>query len=177
MTYYTKLELLAIGFNFIGENVLVHRTTQFYNITGFIMNNTRIDGPSIFTGHIEIGSFVHLGAFSRFAATDSYIKIGDYTGISSHCAIYSVTENFSTYSGFGNPTLAFDLQNPLSAGIIIEDHVMIGTGVILLPGSLLRSKSVISAGLTIRTEIKSNHLIFSDSSKLKSLNRSFLKKK
>ena len=175
MNTYSKEELIEIGFSEIGKNVSVHKSTQFYKISGVIGDNSRLDGPSIYTGNIIIGSNVHIGAFCRLAATNSTIKIGSFSGISSHCAIYAVSEDFSSHTGFGNPTLDSFYQNTVNKEIVIGEYVMCGVGVTLLPGTRLEDKCVISSALVIRRNIPADTLVFTDSVKLKFLKRKFLK--
>ncbi len=63
-SFYSKLELDQIGFNKIGNNVLIIRKCSIYSPEFIsIGNNVRIDDFCILSGKINLGSQIHIAAF------------------------------------------------------------------------------------------------------------------
>lgn len=60
-SFYTREELLAIGFASVGENVLVSRKTSIYGAENMnIGNNVRIDDFCFLSGKITLGNYIHI---------------------------------------------------------------------------------------------------------------------
>lgn len=94
-SFLSVQELDQLGFKSIGENVRISRNAQVYGAGNIsIGNNVRIDDFCILSGDITIGSYVHMGAgsflFGKFG-----IEIGNFSGISPKCVIYSAIDDFS----------------------------------------------------------------------------------
>ena len=53
--YYTKEELLKIGFKKVGDKNFVSKKTSFYSISGNMGSNNRIDDFCVIKGKITIG--------------------------------------------------------------------------------------------------------------------------
>ncbi len=65
-SFYSRKELLSLGFKKIGKDVLISRKASFYNIEKIeIGNNVRVDDFSILSGKIKIGSYVNISALER----------------------------------------------------------------------------------------------------------------
>jgi galactoside O-acetyltransferase len=58
--YFTKEQLINFGFSKIGKNCKISKKTSFYNVSGSIGNNVRIDDDVILKGNITLSSHVHL---------------------------------------------------------------------------------------------------------------------
>ena len=61
------------------------------------------------------------------------IRDRDYTGISSHCAVYAASDD---YSGdfMTNPTVPEKFTNVIEEPVVIKKYSNIGAGCIILPG-------------------------------------------
>jgi acetyltransferase-like isoleucine patch superfamily enzyme len=170
--YYSTQDLLSKGLLSIGENVIVHKSVQLYlSSGGSIGNNVRIDGPSVITGKIDIGDNVHIGAFTRIAASQSSVTLGNDVGISSHCCLYAVTEDFLNPEAYGNPTHPSSLQHSVRAPIVVGSRVMVGTSAIILPGVHIGDDCSIAAGIILRKSIPSGSLAIPANSTIKLLRR------
>ena len=81
-SFYTKEELLTLGFNHVGENVLISRKTSIYGPNRMSFgNNVRIDDFCILSGEITLGSNIHIGAYCGLYGANG-IVMEDYTGLS-----------------------------------------------------------------------------------------------
>ncbi len=136
-SFYTEQELQEIGFKKIGKNVLISRKTSIYgasNIT--IGDNTRIDDFTILSGKLTIGDFVHVAVNCALFGGGTGIVLGDFVGVSSRTVIYAETDD---YSGevLTNPMVSDEYKNIICGEVILEKHVLIGSGSTILPGVVI----------------------------------------
>lgn len=144
-SFYTIEELNNIGFENLGENVLISKKASIYGAGNIsIGNNVRIDDFCILSGKIIIGNYVHIAAYSALFAGDEGIIFGDFTGISSRSVIYAASDD---YSGefLTNPTLSDEYRNVISKRVVLEKHALIGTNCTVLPGVTIKEGTSIGA--------------------------------
>lgn len=131
-SFYTSEELLQLGLKKFGDNVKISRKSSIYNPEGIcINNNVRIDDFTILSGRIEIGSNIHISAYT--ALYGSYgIVIEDFCTVSARVLIFSATDD---YGGdyLTNPTIPPEFRNVISGPVCIKKHTIIGAGTIVLP--------------------------------------------
>lgn len=125
-------------------------------------------GNSVIVGEkVFIDSFVKI----KFTGGDGNVEIGDGSYINSGCVLYSgngikigkhvlIAANCT----FAPVNHAYERKDSLiieqrfktsRGGIIIEDDVWIGAGVIILDGSVIRKGAVIAAGSIVKNEVES----------------------
>ena len=144
---YTIKELLEMKFKSVGHDVFISKKVSFYGVKNIsIGNNVRIDDFCLLTGGnggINIGSYVHIAAFCYISGQGG-VEIKDYCNISSKNALYSSTDD---YSGeyMTNPMILEKFTNVFRAKIVLNKHVIIGTGSTILPGSEIGEGSAIGA--------------------------------
>lgn len=132
-SFYTEEELKRIGFKSFGKNVLISKKASIYgaeNIT--IGNNVRIDDFCILSGKINIGNYIHISAHTSLFAGNIGINIEDFAGISSRCAVYAITDDYSG-NFMTNPMTSDKYRNVISSKIIIKRHSIIGSGSTIVP--------------------------------------------
>ena len=135
--YYTNRELREIGFRALGRNVLVSRTCRIYTPELITLgSHVLIDDFTILNGEITIGDHVHISSNDELYAGEASITIGDFCGISSRCAFYATSDDFSGAS-LNNPTVPRALRYEKNLPIVLERHVLIGTGCSIMPGVTL----------------------------------------
>lgn len=136
MAFYSKQQLIELGFKSIGENVKVSDKASIYNAGNIsIGDNTRIDDFCIISagdGGINIGRNVHVACYTLIIGAGK-IDIGNYVGLSSRVAVYSSSDD---YSGefLTNPTVPEEYTNVDTAPIYFGEHALIGSGSVVLPG-------------------------------------------
>ena len=69
MNFYSTKELKKIGFKSLGKNLEISKNVNFYNFSGSIGSNCRIDDFSILIGEINIGEHVHIASFNLISAS------------------------------------------------------------------------------------------------------------
>ncbi len=133
-SFYTQTELEQLNFQSLGENVLISRKVSIYGSEKIaIGNNERIDDFCILRGKIIIGNYVHIAAYVGVFAPNSGVVFEDFSGISSRCAIYAQSDDYSGYA-LTNPTVSMEYRNILAGKVVVGKHVVIGTGTTVLPG-------------------------------------------
>lgn len=145
--FYSIDELKSLGLKKIGKNVFISRKSSIYGASRItIGDNVRIDDFSILSAGsvgIEIGNFIHIGAYSSLIG-GGRISLDDYCNISSKVAIYGSNDD---YSGeyMTNPMLPDEYTNVTIGDVILEKHVIIGSGSVVLPNTLLKIGACVGA--------------------------------
>ena len=122
-------------FKFVGSNVKISsQATIYYPENIEIGDNSRIDDFSVLSGNLKIGNFVHIATHNILAGGNSGIEIEDYVGIAAKCHIFCKSDD---YRGgyFNGPIVPTEFTNQIDIPIKIKKHSLIGTNVVVLPGS------------------------------------------
>lgn len=144
-SFYSLDELKKIGFKQFGENVLISKKVSIYGAQKIIIgNNVRIDDFCILSGEINIGNYIHIAAYTALYGGSVGIDIQDFANISSKVSIYSISDDYSGET-MTNPMVPEKYKNVRSEKIIIEKHVIIGSGCVVLPGVILKEGSAFGA--------------------------------
>lgn len=153
-SFYSEEELEKLGLKNIGKNVLISKKASIYGANKIsIGNNVRIDDFCILSGNIELGNYIHISANTLLFGGDSGIKLEDFSGISSRCAVYAETDDYSGES-LTNPMIDEIFRNVTSEKVILRKHVLIGTGSTILPGVEIGEGSSIGAMSLINKSLK-----------------------
>ena len=140
-SFYTEKELQSIGLGSYGTNVLISRKASIYGAeTIRIGSNVRIDDFCILSGKITIGNYIHIAPYTALYGGDKGIVIQDFANISSKIAIYSISDDYSGET-MTNPMVPDKYKNIQSEEVIIERHVILGSGCVVLPGVVLKEGS------------------------------------
>lgn len=143
--YYTKEELKEFGFQSIGDNVYVSRKVSIYKPSSISLgSNIRIDDFCHLSGNITIGDYVHISPFCSLVSGEYRISIGDFSAISSRCMVYAVSDDYSG-NYMTNPMVPIQYRHVLGGDVILERHVLIGTGSTILPGAVLAEGSCVGS--------------------------------
>ena len=136
MGFLSETELKQIGFKHLGKGVKVSSKISIYNPANIcIGDHTRIDDFCILSageGGIEIGKYAHVACYCSLIGA-ALIKLGDFVGISGRTSIYSSNDD---YSGrfLTNPNIPDQFKNVNTREVILEKHVLVGVGTVILPG-------------------------------------------
>jgi acetyltransferase-like isoleucine patch superfamily enzyme len=146
-SFYTSAELAELGLRKFGENVLISRKASIYapqNIE--IGSHVRIDDFCVISagGGITIGNYVHIAPFCGLYG-GSGIEMADFSGLASRVALYSESDDFMGDS-LTNPMIPMDYKPAYERGkISVGRHVIVGTGVTILPGITLAEGASVGA--------------------------------
>lgn len=150
-SFFSKDEIIKIGFARSGQNVLISRKASFYSPEKIeIGNNVRIDDFCILSGHIVLGNYIHIAAYSGLFAGEK-IVIHNYANISSRVSIYAASDNFLGY-GMTNPMVPSKYRHAHIAPVILEEHTLIGVGSVILPGIPIGTGAAVGALSLVATD-------------------------
>ena len=153
-SFYDREELFEIGFRSIGKNVLISRKASFYNPEVIsIGNRVRIDDFCIISGKVSIGSNVHIAAYSALFGAEKGIDIADFVNVSSRVCIYAISDDYSGLS-LTNPMIPDRFKHLEQREVIIEKHVIIGTGSTVLPGITIGEGAAIGAMSLVKNNVE-----------------------
>ena len=95
-SFYTDEELKTLGLKSYGHNVLISRKASIYGAENIsIGHDVRIDDFCILSGKINLGSYIHISAYTALYAGEAGITLGNFSSISSRCVVYALTDDYS----------------------------------------------------------------------------------
>ena len=143
-SFYTKDELLQLGFKSIGEDVFISRKASIYGTENISLgNNVRIDDFCILSGKISIGSYMHISAYCALYGAYG-IEMEDYTGLSPRCTVFSATDDFSGDYLIG-PLVEKEKTNVTGGKVIIKKYSQIGAGCVIFPNIQIETGVAVGA--------------------------------
>jgi galactoside O-acetyltransferase len=147
MAFIPQHILDEMGFKFIGENVKVSDKCSIYNAANIeIGDNSRIDDFCILSagpGGIKIGRYVHIACFCSLLGSER-IELKDFSGLSSRVAVYSSSDDYSG-NVMTNPCVPIEFTNVINGRVVLEKHVIIGVGSVILPNVTIGFGAAIGA--------------------------------
>ena len=156
-SYFISQSLLKKKFKKIGKNCKISNKASFIGEKNIIIgDNVRVDDFAVivaYDGNITIGSDTHIGSLSYILGSGG-VKIGKYCNISQGVKIYSKSNNYKKKK-----------KTTYKAKVVISDNCIIGSNVVILPGSKLNENVRIGALTLVNKEIKSNRLYFGKKTK------------
>ena len=144
-SYYTEQELKELGFAELGEHVQISRKVSIYGASQMrIGNHVRIDDFCVLSGKITFGNYIHIAVMTALFGGTAGITLEDFSAISSRCAVYATTDD---YSGeyMTNPPVPEEYTNVINAPVRIGKHAIIGTGSTILQGVTIAEGCALSA--------------------------------
>jgi galactoside O-acetyltransferase len=141
-------ELAELGLGSCGERVSVSRKASIYCPSHIHLGcDVRVDDFSVITAGpdavVRIGNHVHIAAHAALFGGGG-IVMEDFSGVSSRVSVYSVTDD---YSGefLTNPTVPKVLAGVTAEPVVLEQHVVVGAGTVILPGVRICIGSAVGA--------------------------------
>lgn len=154
-SFFSSDELKEIGFSSIGNNVLISRKSSIYSPEKIqIGSNVRIDDFCILSGKITLENYIHIAAYTALYGGEKGIKIKDFSNISSKTTIYSISDDYSGKT-MTNPMVHDKYKNIQSEEVIIEKHVILGSGCVVLPGVIIAEGAAFGAMTLINKDSES----------------------
>lgn len=143
---YSEKELIALGLRF-GSNVSIHRSVEFFKPDRIQLgSNVRIDCFCVLSaGHNEVilGDYVHCAVGCGIFGSAGVV-IGNYSGLSSGVKVFSTSDDYS--AGYlTNPTVPKEFRKVTESKVVFEEHVIIGSGSIIMPGVVLERGVAVGA--------------------------------
>lgn len=112
-----------------------------------------IDDFSYISCGITVGRFTHIGAQAVLIGGDAHITIGDFVNIAPGCRLIASSHDFSA-GGLCGPAIPAEFAAPaITADIRVDDHVLLGTGTVILPGVHLPEGLATGAATLIKPDM------------------------
>ena len=147
MGFYKREELLEMGFAHVGENVLLSDKASYYNCKNiYLGSNVRIDDFCIISAGefgIRFEGFNHVACYTSLIGKN-LIQLKEFTHLSSKCAIYSSTDDYSG-SALISPLVPDEYRNVISGDVILERQVIVGCNTVILPNVNLGEGAAVGA--------------------------------
>lgn len=143
-SFYTADELAQLGLHSYGQNVKISRFARIYspNLIS-IGDNVRIDDFCILSGHIALGSHIHISPYVVLYGAN-VIELEDYTGISARCTIYSAMDDFNGDYLVGS--IHDDRMRNVTGGkVILKKYSQIGAHCVVFPNVIIGEGSVVGS--------------------------------
>ena len=168
-----------------GKNVQIDSSVIFIHPEKIHLgNNVRIDAFSIISGGggIRIGNNVHIAAYCQLAAAGASLEVADFCGISSRCSIFTATDDYKEGYLTG-PTIPDEYKKISAKSVILERHVIIGCGSVILPGCELKTGASVGAMSLVHKDVPKYAIVVGcpyriighrDRSKLEQMERNYL---
>ena len=154
--YFSEDELATLPFRKIGKNVKIGKNSTFIGVENISLgSNIRIDGNVTFaaaSGFISVGNYVHIGGLSHFSCSGG-IEIGDYCTFSQGVRVYSASDDYSGKT-LTNPTTPASLRKEIRGLVKIQNHVIVGSGSVILPKTILHEGAAVGALSMINSDLK-----------------------
>jgi len=151
-SFYTSEELVQLGFKSVGNNVFISRHACFYGAENMtIGDNVRIDDFCILSGDIEIGSWIHISAFSVLYGTKG-IVLKDFSGLSPRVSVYSVSDDFSGES-MTNSMIPAEYRKLKEGRVVLNKYVHVGSSSVILPEVTIEEGACIGAMSLVTSNI------------------------
>jgi galactoside O-acetyltransferase len=139
---------------YCGQNVIIGKTVRIrYPELVSIDDYSIIDDFTYISTGLELGKYCHIGPNCTIGGgRNALLKMGDFCGIGSNSTIYpGVGDHFgATFDGAGIPAKYRKLDQTIVEGIVFQDHVWLGTHVIVMPGVHLPTGFSSAAATVIR---------------------------
>lgn len=134
-TFLSSEELEALGLKAYGEDVLIGRHAVLYNPERLCLgNHVRIDDFTSISGNVTLGDYIHISQFCGLYGGEAGIVMEDFSGLSSKCSVYAVSDDYSGAS-MTNPTVPVQYKpGSISRPVRIGKHAIIGCNSVVLPG-------------------------------------------
>ena len=145
-SFLTAAELGAIGFNRVGEEVLISRKASIY-LPGTVSvgNRVRIDDFCILSGEITVGDNVHISArCSIYGRYGFRVELQEFSGLSPGVTVFSAVDDFAGDHLVG--AMVPQEHRRLKGGAVtISRFVQIGASSVVMPGVTVGEGSVVGA--------------------------------
>jgi len=119
----------------LGQDSIIGRTVRIRKPKlCSIGHHTILDDFTYVSCCITVGDYTHIGASGVMIGGNAHISIGDFVNIAPGCRLIAASNDFSG-GGLVGPAIPPAYAAPSIIGnITLEDHVLLGTNTVVLPG-------------------------------------------
>lgn len=162
--YYSREELLAFGFESVGEPTWISRKASLYAIKGSLGHHVRVDDFCILKGHIRIGSYVHVAAYCSLSGVAGVVELGDCSSVGNRASIYSGSDDYKADSLASN-LVPQELVSTLAGPVRLGRAALVGAHCVLLPGVQIGDAAAVGSQCVVNQSIEAGTMLVSATSR------------
>ncbi len=155
-------EVGEIGLAKVGADARIDRRAAFFNPGSIRLgDHVRVDAFSVLAGGSEeliVGSYVHIGAACYLSAGDGGIRISDFCTLAPRVSVHGHSDDYRGGTLTGGVVPAH-LTGGMGAPIVLEEHVIVGSGSVILPGVILGFGAAVGALTVVRRSVGSGVVV------------------
>jgi acetyltransferase-like isoleucine patch superfamily enzyme len=134
MAYLKEEQLAAMGFAFLGKEVLISDRCSIYNPEMMsIGDRSRIDDFCVVSGKVKMGKNVYVAVFCNLAGGEEGIEMEDFSTLAYGVQVFTQSDDYRGYS-LTNPTVPDRYKRETKKAVRLKRHVIVGAGSIVFPG-------------------------------------------
>lgn len=139
-------ELEGLGLESFGEDVKIGRYVVLYDPGSISLgNHVRIDDFTIISGKVTLKDYIHISQFCGLYGGEYGIVMEDFSGLSSKCSVYAVSDDY-TGNSMTNPMIPAKYKpNSKAAPVYIKKHAIIGCNSVILPGVVIEEGTAVGS--------------------------------
>jgi dTDP-4-amino-4,6-dideoxy-D-glucose acyltransferase len=159
--YYSDDELRHFGFHTVGADVRVSRKCSLYEVKGSIGNHVRVDDFCILKGHLEIGSYVHIGAYCCLSGVCGIIRMDDFSTLSVRCSVYTGSDDYRA-NALSSSTVPQEFLRTIRGNVHLGRAALVGAHCVILPGVELGDACSVGALSVVYRSVPAGAIAVSD---------------
>lgn len=145
MSYYTKKQLMKLGFKSVGKNVKISDKSSIYDCNQIsIDDNSRVDDFCILSGKIHIGKNVHITPMCLIAGGEKGIVFENFTTLAYGVQVFTQSDDYSGKT-MTNSTVPKKYKKEYRKKVVLKKYSIVGAGSIIMPGVTLAKGTSIGA--------------------------------
>jgi len=149
-------ELTQLGFPSVGSNVRIDRRAAIFGASNITLgSNVRIDCFTMLaagSAPVVIGDYVHVAMGCYVSGGAGGITMGHFSGLAPKVAIHAESDDYRD-GHLTNGTVPHDLAKTAIAPVHLGDHVIVGSGSVILPGVTVGWGAAIGALTMVHKDI------------------------
>lgn len=145
MAYYSREELIALGFKRLGKNVKVSKLASIYNHSSIEIDDfSRIDDFCLLSGRVQIGKYCHITPMCLLAGGKLGIYLDDFVTLAYGVKVFSQSDDYSG-QWMTNSLIPKEYKNEKFAEVILKKHSILGANSTILPGVVVNEGCSVGA--------------------------------
>ncbi|MBI1346193.1 acyltransferase [bacterium] len=119
---------------------------------------------------LTIGNHVHLGVGCYIFGAGGAVTFEDFSGLSARVSLFTSTDDF-TEGYLTNPTVPNQYRRVTSGPIHLHQHVIIGSGAVILPNVTLEYGSAVGALTLVQKSVSRGTIVSGNPARVIPLSR------
>jgi acetyltransferase-like isoleucine patch superfamily enzyme len=134
MAYLSATQLNELGFKKLGKEIKISDKASIYNPEMMELGDfTRIDDFCVISGRVIFGKYNHITPMCLVAGGEPGIEFADFCTLAYGVKIFAQSDDYSGAT-LTNSLVPKKFKNEKFAKVILERHVIVGAGAVVMPG-------------------------------------------